>query len=85
MLILVGTLKWAGQVGGQTNKKTGEVIPVRNVISIEEARDDGRPALIELTVPDLAPYESKLGKDVQIPVRAYVPGGGQVAFFPRAQ
>ena len=38
MLILQGTLRAATTLGGGTNKKTGEVIPLRNVLQVETRR-----------------------------------------------
>ena len=35
MLILQGTLRSATTLGGGTNKKTGEIIPLRNVLQVE--------------------------------------------------
>ena len=40
MLILQGILRAATTLGGGTNKKTGEVIPKRNVLQVETI--DGR-------------------------------------------
>ena len=41
MLILRGTLRAATQLGGQTNRKTGEIVPLRDVLQV----DDGQPWL----------------------------------------
>ena len=40
MLILQGILRAATTLGGGNNKKTGEVIPLRNVLQVETV--DGR-------------------------------------------
>jgi len=75
MLTLTGTLRAATQLGGGTNKKTGEVIPVRPVLQIEGLDGRGLVQLHTLTVPDLAPFTDKVGKTISIPVRAWTQGG----------
>jgi hypothetical protein len=80
MLTLTGVVEFAGVVGGGVMKKTGEVIPRRSVVQVKTVRADGRSVLVDLTVPDHAPYAAMVGKEASFPVRAYVPGGGQVAF-----
>jgi hypothetical protein len=37
--------------------------------------------LITVSVPDLAPYEGKDGSEVTIPVGAFSPSKGNIAFF----
>lgn len=37
--------------------------------------------LLTITVPDLAPYEGKEGTKVSIPVGAFAPSKGNIAFF----
>ena len=75
MLTLTGKIRAATQVGGGTNKKTGEVYPVRQVLQIEGFDSRGLVQLYTLTVPDLAPYEGKVGQEIAVPVRAWSPGG----------
>jgi hypothetical protein len=74
MLILQGTLRAATTLGGGSNKKTGEVIPLRNVLQVETLDGRGLVQVNTITVPDLAPFSSKIGQKVNIPVRAWAPG-----------
>lgn len=73
MLTLTGTVKAAIQTGGQRNSK-GELVPVRNLVQIEVEDGTGRFRLVDLYVPDLAPYAGKRGAEVSIPVRAWAQG-----------
>jgi hypothetical protein len=75
MLTLTGTIRAATEVGGSTNKKTGEVYPVRRVLQVEGLDSRGLVQLYTLTVPDLAPYEGKVGQEIAVPVRAWSTGG----------
>ena len=83
MLILQGTLRAATTLGGGTNKKTGEVIPERNVLQVETTDRRGLVQMDTITVPDLKAYEGKVGQLVNLPVRAWV-NGGRVAFVYEA-
>ena len=74
MLTLTGTIRAATQVGGGTNKKTGEVYPLRSVLQVEGLDQRGLVQLYTLTVPDHKPFEGKLGEQVSVPVRAWAPG-----------
>lgn len=74
MLILQGILRAATTLGGGTNRKTGEVIPVRNVLQVETTDHRGLVQMTTITVPDLAAYTSKVGEKVNLPVRAWAPG-----------
>jgi hypothetical protein len=74
MLILQGLLRAATTVGGGTNKKTGEVIPLRPVLQIETLDGRGLVQMNTITVPDLKAYESKVGQKVNVPVRAWATG-----------
>ena len=74
MLKLIGTLRAAQQVGGGVNKKTGEVIPVRSVLQIEDLDGRGLVQLSTLTVLDHTPYLDKIGQEVALPVRAWATG-----------
>jgi len=74
MLILQGLLRAATTVGGGTNKKTGEVIPLRPVLQIETLDGRGLVQMNTITVPDLKAYESKVGQKVNVPVRAWAAG-----------
>lgn len=74
MLILQGILRAATKLGGGTNKKTGEVIPIRSVLQVETTDHRGLVQMTTITVPDLAPYASKVGDKVNLPVRAWAPG-----------
>lgn len=75
MLTLTGTIRAATTLGGSTNKKTGEVYPLRPVLQIEGFDNRGLVQLYTLTVPSIAEYAGKLGQQVSMPVRAWTPGG----------
>lgn len=74
MLQLTGVLRAAQQLGGGVNRKTGEVIPVRSVLQLEDVDDRGLVLLHTITVPDHAPYSNKIGEEVALPVRAWASG-----------
>ena len=73
MLTLTGTLRAATTLGGGTNKKTGEVIPQRNVLQVETTDHRGLVDMTTITVPDLTAFAQKIGQTVSIPVRAWAP------------
>lgn len=74
MLVLVGTLRAVATLGGGTNKKTGEVIPLREVLQIETKDNRGLVQMSTITVPDSKPFQSKIGHEVKLPVRAWATG-----------
>jgi hypothetical protein len=74
MLILQGILRAATTLGGGTNKKTGEVIPARDVLQVETVDGRGLVKVDTITVPDLAPFAEKVGQKVNVPVRAWATG-----------
>lgn len=74
MLVLRGILRAATQLGGNVNKKTGEIIPVRDVLQIEDTDGRGLVQMHTITVPDRKPYEGKVGAEVNLPVRAWATG-----------
>lgn len=80
MLLLQGILRAATTLGGGTNKKTGEVIPLRNVLQVETIDNRGLVDMTTITVPDLGDYAEKVGKTVSLPVRAWAPNGAKVGF-----
>ena len=80
MLILQGILRSATTLGGGTNKKTGEVTPLRNVLQIETIDGRGLVQMSTITVPDLGKFPEKVGSTVNLLVRAWAPGGAQVGF-----
>lgn len=83
MLQLSGVIRAAEQVGGGINRKTGEQIPVRNVIQVEDMDSRGLVVLHTLTVPDLGPYKGRTGERIEVPVRAWAQGAAvQLAFEP---
>lgn len=84
MLFLQGILRAATTVGGGTNKKTGEVIPARDVLQIETTDARGLVQMDTITVPAKTPFENQLGKVINLPVRAWV-NSGRVAFVFEAQ
>ena len=80
MLILQGILRAATTLGGGTNKKTGEVIPLRNVLQVETLDGRGLVQMTTITVPELGKYPEKIGSTVNLPVRAWAPGNVQIGF-----
>jgi hypothetical protein len=74
MLTLTGTIRAATVLGGGVNRKTGEIIPARPVLQVEGLDARGLVQLYTLTVPDLAPYEGKVGQQIEVPVRAWAAG-----------
>ena len=74
MLILQGLLRAATTIGGGTNKKTGEVIPLRNVLQVETLDGRGLVQVNTITVPELKAYETKIGQTIDLPVRAWATG-----------
>lgn len=74
MLILQGILRAATTLGGGTNKKTGEVIPARDVLQVETVDGRGLVKVDTITVPDLAGFVEKVGQKVNVPVRAWATG-----------
>jgi hypothetical protein len=74
MLTLSGKIRSATTIGGGVNRKTGEVIPTRPVLQVEGMDNRGLVQLYTLTVPDLAPYEGKIGQQIDVPVRAWAQG-----------
>lgn len=75
MLTLTGTIRAATTIGGGIDKKTGEVRALRPVLQIEGLDNRGLVQLYTLTVPDLLPYQDKLGEQIAVPVRAWTTGG----------
>lgn len=74
MLILRGTLRAATQLGGQTNRKTGEIVPLRDVLQVETTDNRGLVQVTTITVPDLKLYAEKIGQTINLPVRAWASG-----------
>ena len=85
MLILQGILRAATTLGGGTNKKTGEVIPKRNVLQVETIDGRGLVKMDTITVPELGTFSDKVGSTVNIPVRAWAVGNAQIGFVFEAQ
>lgn len=85
MLILQGTLRAATTLGGNTNKKTGELIPLRNVLQIETLDGRGLVQMSTITVPELGKFPEKIGEKVNLPVRAWAPGNVQIGFVYEPQ
>ena len=71
MLILRGTLRAATQLGGGTNRKTGEVIPLRDVLQVETLDNRGLVQVNTISVPDHKAYADKVGRVINLPVRAW--------------
>lgn len=74
MLILQGMLRAAMTLPGRTDKKTGEVYPARDVLQVETLDSRGLVEMATITVPHLGEYPAKVGKQVQVPVRAWAKG-----------
>ena len=74
MLTLTGTIRAATVIGGGTNRKTGELIPKRDVLQVEGLDSRGLVQLYTLTVPDHTPYASRIGEQIAVPVRAWAAG-----------
>ena len=73
MLILQGTLRAAAMIAGGKDKE-GKQNPERPVLQIETTDNRGLVKMDTITVPDLAQYADKVGKQVNVPVRAWAPG-----------
>lgn len=73
MLTLAGTIRAAQLLPGYT-MKTGEITKSRNVLQVEGLDGRGLVQLYTLTVPDLAPYEGKVGQRIEVPVKAWAKG-----------
>lgn len=74
MLTLTGIIRAATVIGGGVNKKTGEVIQPRPVLQVEGLDARGLVQLYTLTVPDIKPFEGRVGDQINVPVRAWAPG-----------
>lgn len=74
MLILQGILRAATTLGGTPNRKTGELIPLRHVLQVETVDGRGLVKMDTITVPELGRYADQVGKQVNVPVRAWAPG-----------
>ena len=74
MLTLTGIIRSATVLGGGLNRKTGELIPTRPVLQVEGLDARGLVQLYTLTVPDVKPYEGKIGDQISVPFRAWAPG-----------
>jgi hypothetical protein len=74
MLTLTGIIRAATTLGGGLNRKTGEVIAPRPVLQVEGLDSRGLVQVYTLTVPDLKPYEGRVGDQISVPVRAWAPG-----------
>ena len=74
MLILQGILRAATTLGGGTNKKTGEIIPLRPVLQVETLDNRGLVAMTTITMPSIDAYLEKVGHKINLPVRAWATG-----------
>lgn len=74
MLTLTGTIRATATLGGGINRKTGEIIPVREVLQVEGLDGRGLVQIYTLTVPNIAEYIEKVGQRISLPVRAWAPG-----------
>lgn len=73
MLSLTGVIR-AAQVLPGTTLRTGEVIKPRPVLQVEGLDARGLVQLFTLTVPDIAPFEGKVGDRISVPVKAWAKG-----------
>jgi hypothetical protein len=71
MLTLTGKIRAVTQLGGGVNRKTGEVIPLRDVVQVESEDHRGLFVVHTLTVPDPAPFRGRIGEEIKVPVRAW--------------
>lgn len=84
MLTLTGIIRAATTLGGGLNRKTGELIAPRPVLQVEGLDSRGLVQVYTLTVPDLKPYEGRVGDQISVPVRAWAPGATvQLAYEAR--
>lgn len=74
MLTLTGIIRATATLGGGLNRKTGELIPHRDVLQVEGLDSRGLVQLYTLTVPDLDKYAGKVGESITVPVRAWAAG-----------
>lgn len=86
MLILQGTLRAAMTLPARTDKKSGEIYPARDVLQVETMDSRGLVEMATINVPGLGEYPAKVGKQVQVPVRAWAKGAAVNFMFeaPRA-
>lgn len=75
MLTLTGTIRASATIGGGVDKKTGEIRATRPVLQVEGLDNRGLVQLYTLTVPDLAPYQGRVGEQIAVPVRAWSTAG----------
>ena len=80
MLILQGVLRAATTLGGGTNKKTGEITPLRNVLQVETIDGRGLVKMDTITMPTLDGYTGKIGQVIDLPVRAWAPGNVAIGY-----
>lgn len=59
---------------GRTDKKTGEIYKPRDVLQVETLDARGLVEIKTITVPSLGDFLAKIGKVVNLPVRAWAPG-----------
>lgn len=82
--ILVNTYK-APAFQSKTAEKGSEVPEEKHKLQIlgEVALKNGevKKDLLTISVPNLEPYEGKEGSEVSIPVGAFSPAKGSIAFF----
>lgn len=84
MLTLTGIIRAATVIGGGVNRKTGELIQPRPVLQVEGQDNRGLVQLYTLTVPDIKPFEGRIGDQISVPVRAWAPGATvQLAYEAR--
>lgn len=74
MLTLTGTIRAATVLGGGLNTRTGQPVPMRPVLQIEGLDNRGLVQLYTLTVPDISPFQGKVGEQISVPVRAWASG-----------
>ena len=82
MIQLTGVLKGITTLGGGKNRKTGEPIPLRTVVQIEDMDTRGLYTMHTLTVPDdvAEAYRDRVGQSVAIPVRAWTAGKARIEY-----
>ena len=81
MLILRGILRAATTIGGGVSKKTGEIVPLRHVLQVETTDNRGLVEMNTITVPALGTFPERIGKEINLPVRAWANSGKVVYAF----
>lgn len=74
MLMLTGIVRACVVIPATSNRKTGEVYEERKALQIEDEDERGLVQMHTLYVPDLGPFQAKIGEKIHVPVRAWAKG-----------